>query len=379
MMASFEFDLLIAGAGPAGCTLALNLAPAGLQIGIIEKETFPRHKICGDALSGKVLSVMKRIPGGVYEDFLDRVDKLPSLGIKFVSPDYHSIDVPFILKTDKDQPAPGFVCKRDDFDQFMFGKLKMHPNIRVFEGEELESVVVAEGFVSAKTRCHEFRGRVIAGADGVHSTVRKCLHGLQPEKKHFCVGIRGYYKNVTDLHPDNYIELVFLKKLLPGYFWIFPSTGGLVNAGFGMLQNRISKHRENMAHILHEIIQSDPLIARRFKNATPVGKPEAHTLPLGTCNITRSGNRFILLGDAGFLVDPFSGEGIGNAMASGEIGAEILKNCFNENNFSAGSLQRYDTRIHNRFSKEFRTLGLMQRLAASPGLFNLVVNKAEKN
>jgi menaquinone-9 beta-reductase len=378
-MAQHEFDLLIAGAGPAGCTLALNLAPKGYRIGIIEKDVFPRHKICGDALSGKVLSVMKRIPGNVYEDFLLNVEKIPSWGIRFIAPNHHEIDVPFLVNRLEDQPAPGYVCKRNDFDNFMFGRLRDYPNVQIFGGERLTMVTTHPQFIAAKTPNHEFRGKVIAGADGVHSAVRKSLQDSKVNKKHFCVGIRGYYENVTGLHPDNFIELIFLKKLLPGYFWIFPSAGGLVNVGLGVMQNRISKRRENLKELLDDIIQNDPLIAPRFRNSKLVHKPEAHTLPLGTRRMNRSGNRYILLGDAGFLVDPFSGEGIGNAMASGEIAAAILEQNFNRDDFSAVALKTYDERITRRFSQEFRTMSAMQYLAGFPGLFNFVVDKARKN
>ncbi len=379
LMAQYDFDLLIAGAGPAGCTLALNLAPRGIRIGIIEKNIFPRHKICGDALSGKVISVMKRIPGGVYEDFLKHVDKIPSRGIRFIAPNHHEIDVPFSLHRNEDDPAPGYVCKRNDFDNFLFGRLKEYPNIMIFQGERVEQVVTHPDGVVVRTGNHEFSGKVIAGADGVHSIVRKSFQEGHDDKKHLCVGIRGYFENVSGLHPENFIELIFLKRLLPSYFWIFPSTEGLVNAGFGMMQGRISQQRENLSQLFSDLIQNDPLLGPRFSTARLAGKLEAHTLPLGTYRFNRSGNRFVLLGDAASLVDPFSGEGIGNAMASGEIAAAILEPCFTLNDFSAEALCAYDARIQQRFSREFRTMGVMQQLAGSKWLLNLVVDKARKN
>lgn len=378
-MAENEFDILIAGAGPAGCTLALNLAPKGYRIGIIEKDIFPRHKICGDALSGKVLNVMKRIPGDVYTDFLRNVDKIPSWGIRFIAPNHHEVDIPFLLNREENHMPPGYVCKRNDFDNFMFDRLQDYSNIHIFQGERIERVTTHRDNVLANTANHEFTGKIIAGADGVHSTVRKFMHDATIDKHHFCVGIRGYYENVIGLHPENYIELIFLRRLLPGYFWIFPSTRGQVNAGFGMMQHRISRRRENLTHILEDIINHDPLIAPRFRSARLTAKPEAHTLPLGSFRLTRSGNRFILLGDAAFLVDPFSGEGIGNAMASGEIAAAILEDNFKTNNFTAEALKTYDTRIQKRFAQEFKTMTAMQQLAGSSGLFNFVVNKARNN
>ena len=378
-MARFEFDLLIAGAGPAGCTLALNLAWTGLRIAVIEKDIFPRNKICGDALSGKVLNVMKRIPGNVYDDFLQNVNKIPSWGIRFTAPNFHSIDVPFQADRLPGTPPPGYVCKRNDFDNFLFEQLKAHSNIRVFQGERILEVSTGTGGALVKTENHEFYGQVIAGADGVHSFVRKSLNGRSVDKRHFCVGIRAYFENVTALHPENFIELIFLKELLPGYFWIFPSTGGHANIGFGMLQDQVIRRKENLTNIFHDLITSHPLLAPRFINAKPAGKSGAHTLPLGTLDFNRSGERYVLLGDAAFLVDPFSGEGIGNAMASGEIAASILDACFNRQDFSASSLKAYDVRIGKRFSQEFKTTAIMQRLAHSAWLFNMVIDKARKN
>jgi geranylgeranyl reductase family protein len=338
IMAQNDFDLLISGAGPAGCTLALNMAPLGIRIGILEKDVFPRQKICGDALSGKVISVMKRIPGGVYENFLANVEKTPSAGIRFTAPGGASVNIPFSLSPDPQQPAPGYVCLRKDLDQFMAEMLKKHPNIELLQRERIDNVIIHPDGVRVTTQSRILSSNVIAGADGVHSVVRKSLQADAVPKKHFCVGIRGYFKHVDGLHPENFIELIFLKKLIPGYFWIFPAPGGLVNAGFGILQPAVLRRRENLSNVLNDIILNDPIIAPRFLNATAIGKPEAHLLPLGTRKFSRSGNRFLLLGDAAFLVDPFSGEGIGNAMASGEIAAKILADCFSKGDFSAGSL-----------------------------------------
>jgi len=378
-MAHHEFDLLIAGAGPAGCTLALNLAGKGLRIGIIEKDIFPRHKICGDALSGKVINVMKRIPGNAYDDFLQLVDKVPSWGIRFTAPNLHEIDIPFTTEMTAGMQAPGYVCRRSDFDNFLFERLKAYADIRIFEGERINGLTRRSDCIQVRTGNHEFSGQVIAGADGVHSTVRKFLNGKPVSKHHFCVGIRAYYENVSTLPPGNFIELIFLKELLPGYFWIFPSSRGQVNAGFGMLQSQVSERKVNLNQVFERLVTSHPLLAPRFKDARLASKAEAHTLPLGSYQLNRSGDRYVLLGDAAFLVDPFSGEGIGNAMASGEIAAEILTGSFTKNDFSAQVLGAYDARIRRRFSQEFKTTSVMQRLARSAWLFNMVVDKARKN
>ena len=374
-----EFDLIIAGAGPAGCTLALHLAGKGLRIGMFEKSTFPRDKICGDALSGKVLNILKRIPGGIYDDFIREVPKLASGGIRFTAPNYRSADIPFPKGTAIQGEAAGYICDRSTFDSFLFSKVTARKEISIFQGEPVLKTVVTDDCIGIMTAHGEYHAKVIAGADGVHSVVRKNLLNLAPPKKHLCTGIRAYFENVSGLHPENFIELIFLKRLLPGYFWIFPTSGGRVNAGFGMLQNRIVKERKSMISIMEEVLSTDPLISPRFRDARIIGRPEAHVLPMGTWKPARSGERFLLMGDAAFLVDPFSGEGIGNAMASGEIASEILTRCFEADDFSGNTMMKYDQRINRRFEQEFRTMSMMQRLAGSASLFNMVVNKASVN
>ena len=392
-----DFDLLIVGAGPAGCTLALKLANKGLRIGIIEKDIFPRSKICGDALSGKALNVLKRLPDGIYQDFIAGVEKTPSYGFRFIAPNHHLLDVPFFINYNKVAfqeydgwvplpptfkeiaEPPGYICRRSVFDQFLFNKLSAYSDVKIIGGKRIRSAMINDDHVVIKTDDNEYTAKMVAGADGVHSIIRKDLSLAIVEKRHFCLGIRGYFHNVANLHPKNFIELIFLKPLLPGYFWIFPSTGGQVNAGFGMMQNQVLKRKVNLLRLFDDLIRNHPLLAPRFANSTLIGKPEAHSLPMGTFNFNRSGNRFILLGDAAFLVDPFSGEGIGNAMASGEIASSIILDCWLKKDFSADALNAYNIRIQKRFGQEFRTTAIMQKLARFPWLMNLVVDKAGKN
>jgi flavin-dependent dehydrogenase len=330
-------------------------------------------------LSGKVVNIMKRMPDDIFEDFITSVKKVPSYGIRFTAPNLHCIDVPFSLKPENQSVPPGFVCKRADFDDFLYRKLINYNNIRVITGEHLIEVKRYPDRIQLKTRTTEYSAKMVAGADGVHSIVRKDLYAPVVGKNHFCLGIRGYFQHVAPMHPNNFIELIFLKSLLPGYFWIFPSTDGMVNAGFGMMQDQVVERRENLTVIFNDLIRNHPLLSARFKNASLVGKLEAHTLPMGSFQFERTGERSLLLGDAAFLVDPFSGEGIGNAMASGEIASSIIHDCFLKNSYSRESLASYDVRLQKRFGQEFRTTTIMQKLARHPWLINLVVNKANRN
>ena len=80
---------------------------------------------------------------------------------------------------------------------------------------------------------------MVIGCDGAYSTFSRDMAGLKTEPAHNCFGLRAYYKNVSGLDAQNFIELHFLKEILPGYFWIFPLRGGYANIGVGMRADKI--------------------------------------------------------------------------------------------------------------------------------------------
>ena len=130
---------------------------------------------------------------------------------------------------------------------------------------------------------------------------------------------------------------------------------------------------------MESIIKEHPLVAPRFKNAKPVEEPKGFGLPLGSKRISISGNRFILLGDAASLIDPFTGEGIGNAMISGRIAATHIDHCLKERKFDSGFNAQYDQAIYNKLSNELNISQRLQKMLSRPWLFNLIVRKANKN
>jgi len=372
------FDLVIVGAGPAGCTTALNLKDSGLKIALVDKAILPADKICGDALSGTVLNVIRRLPGNCYHDFLELEPKTPSWGIRFSAPNGALLDVPFVLKKTPETLPPGYICKRKQFDGFLQKKVTkltsfpiLNYTVKTITRQEDSFIISGDNGV--------LKTRMILGADGTHSTVGKILAGHTLDHDHYCLGVRTYFTGVTGLHPEHFIELHFLKQLLPGYLWIFPMENGITNVGLGMQYKKMKSSPESLSALLVKIIHTEPGLSARFSDAKMAGKIESHGLPLGPDSKAISGKGFLLAGDAASLVDPFSGEGVGNAMVSGEIAANIIKTAFTANDISAGFLSKYDNLIRKRMWRELKTSKTIQKLCSYPALFNFVVNKANRN
>jgi geranylgeranyl reductase family protein len=377
-------QIVIVGAGPAGCSTSMFLSKAGIPHTIIEKAKFPRDKVCGDALSGKVVYVLKQLNNGLLEKYTkDEPHFLPSWGVKFVAPNGKSIDIPFKSDISKETHAPGFISKRLDFDNSLFEQLDLN-YANIIDQTELVRVEPNSNGINlfCKQGSNEIsfsNVKMVVGAEGDRSLIGKQLGNIKKDNLHYCAGIRAYYEGVTDLHSQNFIELHFLNELLPGYFWIFPLPNGQANVGAGMLSDTVSKKRINLKADMLRAIEQNPGIKDRFKNAKLIGKIEGWGLPLGSKQRKISGNNFLLTGDAASLIDPFTGEGIGNAMYSGMLAAAHIEQAIKANRFDAAFNLSYDHIFYHKQWDELKLSHTMQKLVKYPWLFNFVVNKANKN
>lgn len=374
-------NVLIIGGGPGGAATALFLAKHGIKSVMVDKAMFPRDKICGDALSGKVVEVLKKLDPA----FVNQLEALHntfigSFGVTFVAPSGEPLRVPFRNQNTANTAAPGFISKRLDFDQWLLNQVKKTGFTHVYEGMEIRQFErVVNGYRAIAKTGKVFEAKLIIAADGANSTFAKTEAGLKTEPTHNCFGLRAYYKNVAGLDTQNFIELHFLKDFLPGYFWIFPLPNGYANIGVGMRADAVSHKKINLKKEFTRIITSHPAIAPRFAAAEPVGDVKLHGLPLGSKKRQLSGNNYMLTGDAAMLIDPFTGEGIGNAMMSGMFAATQAKLCLEAGDFSAKALKQYDETVHKRLWSELLLSYRMQQLANFPSLFNFVVKKANSN
>ncbi len=106
---------------------------------------------------------------------------------------------------------------------------------------------------------------------------------------------------------------------------------------------------------------------------------KGYGLPLGSKKRNISGERFLLTGDAAALIDPFSGEGIANAIRSGRVAADHTIQCFEQNDFSAAFNKAYDKEIYRRMWNEFKISKTLQRIINYPRLFNFVIKRVNNS
>ena len=373
-------SVVIVGAGPAGMSAALFLAKKGIASTLIEKEVFPRNKICGDGLSGWVVSMLRRIDPGLLKKLQELPEQLPSSGVRFFAPNMKNLALPYFSAKYPDDP-PGHVIRRIDFDRLLAEEVKGKELIELIEGVEVGSVDIHETGVilTDSTGTLKFEAEMVIGACGAASRLFRELAPRKNDNRNHATGIRQYYEGVTGVHPGNFVDFYFLEKFLPGYLWVFPLPNGKANVGAGIRTDILKKKRISLKQVMEEAIAVNPHLAERFANAKPISGISAWDLPLGSKKVALSGNRFLLAGDAASLVDPFTGEGVGNAMWSGFAAAEHIEKALASGQFDQKFNSRYDRFVYKKLWSEMKLSTTIQNLINKPWLFKLVMNHAAGN
>ena len=374
-----SYDIIIIGAGPAGTSAALYADKLGLKTILVDKSTFPRDKICGDALSGKSIRYMKEL------DILEGVSILKGSKIKrvtFGSPNHKQFDI-YLSNPHHTHHAgtikEGYVIKRETFDNFLFQKAQNVTEIRQgFKFSDLlyhnDKIIGIKGTQNKQKQ--EIFAPIILGCDGAKSTLASKLGFHTENEQNTAIAIRCYYEGVKSL--SDQIELHFVDEVLPGYFWLFPVGDNIANIGIGLSKKQAKKDERKLGEILDEVTQSK-FFRDRFANSKRLENPKGWALPLGRIERPSYGNGFMLLGDAAGLIDPFTGEGIGNAMASAKFAIEVSAEALKNKDFSKKMFSKYHQLVWEELGSELKTSAKLQDVAQYRTLLNFVINKASRN
>lgn len=378
-------EVCILGAGPGGIATAMMLDKLGIPSTVLDKAVFPRDKVCGDAISGKVVYGFNRIDKAVFQEF-SQADAIKAncWGIKFFFPNERGLHIPMPVDEKKRlerKKAEAFVSKRIDFDNFLVEKAKTKPHITIKEGVNITFYERKDGgfILKDKKTGFELFTKLLIDASGAQSKFAREFGGMKKESKHYAAAVRAYYKNVGGCDADNSIELHFIKEIFPGYLWIFPLPNGHANVGVGMRTDKVRKYKVNLKKEMQDVLKNHPKFKDRFVNAELQGKILGFGLPFGSKKRKISGDNYMLVGDAASLIDPVTGEGIGNAVISGWFAAQHAQKVLAAQNYTADFMKAYDKMVYHKLWKELQISYQLQRSFQNIWSLNLVSLLAFRN
>jgi geranylgeranyl reductase family protein len=322
-------DVIVVGAGPAGSSTAYHLAAAGLDVLLLEKTSFPREKVCGDGLTPRAVKALT----GMGLPVRPEDGWLLNKGVRFIGGGGR---IELAWPELSAFPGYGATRARLDFDQMLAGQAakagaRLLENVTV-TGPRMDErtgritgVTARETGPQAGGSERTFGGRVVVAADGNSSRLSVSMGLHKRDDRPLGVAVRTYY--ATPRHDDEYsevwLDLFDGERLLPGYGWIFGMGDGTSNVGCGLLNTSGAFGHTDYRLLLQRWLKAMPAEWGLVEESRtqPV---RGAALPMGFNRTPHYTRGLLLAGDAGGMVNPFTGEGIAYAMESGEIAARSI-------------------------------------------------------
>ena len=373
-----KYDVLIIGAGPAGANAAIsykNLNP-DLMVGLVDKSVFPRDKSCGDAIGPGVISALKRFNN---EHILEGEPQVVSTTL--YGPDNIGIQN-YIPQVKNKEDSIVYVIPRVDLDNRILNLAK-ESGVEVYEGYSFVDFTSNEDKslnvkVKNENEDIEFSTKILIGADGANSRIRKKLNYKHNSDWHKAIAIRAY------IDSPNYLEIFKERTLMfeinvsadKGYAWAFPSKGNLLNIGIGVPVSVFKKDNLDINTLLDNFVSE---LEGRGVIVENIRKQKSYLLPFASSRPKRNKDfNVALIGDASSMVNPMSGEGIFYGMEAGYLLAKNTHHVIDTDGISHG-IDRYEKEFTKRFRKHFLSCALARLILQSPFMTKRLLRIASRD
>jgi len=348
-----DYDVAIVGAGPAGSSLAIQLAEDGLNVLLIEKQTFPRDKTCGDLVSAKGLTLLDSL--GCLEP-IHKQDYVPlraartALNGQWLSRG----DIP----TRADMVDHAHAVPRIVLDEVMFRRAQQ-AGARTVEACKVKEVTIERDRVCVRAeqanKCLKFSARLLVGADGPHSVVARQVGLEMTDPRYVDFALRAYCNGL----PIREAVILFEEDFFPGFGWVFPVSDGRANVGVGMFAESMKKFDLDLKRFFDRL--KERLKCWAVEEGWHIEVEEPTGWPIKTYGGARRNffERGLLIGEAGCFVDPINGEGIPLAMESAKLAAKTIKKAFDLGEFGHEILSQYERDWRSTFDPNLRISDLV--------------------
>lgn len=304
-------DVVIVGAGPAGAAAAAHLGQLGVKdVVLVDKHDFPRDKTCGSGLSPKGIATLREL--GVWPEVEPHSYRIR--GIRLVTPRGHE------SYQSAGDAVEAVICQRRILDELILRRaetlgVRFVPH---FVAERLlEENGRVTGIVAKDGRTVNARVTLLAG--GTHCRLFPGHQQRQPQR--LIKAIMGWWEGVPIR--DGHVEMVFDPEIAPYYGWLFPENDAKVNIG---ITYEDTKNERNARELFQRFL--DKHYATRLRSATQLGAWKGHPIAYSYRIGKLTSKGCMLLGEAGLLTHPATGEGIYQGMKSGVLAAEALRALF---------------------------------------------------
>ena len=365
--------IVVVGAGPAGASLAIRLAKKNHRVVLIEREKFPRQKLCGEFISPECFRHFREL--GVFEKMFNAGGERISETV-FYAPNGKSVSVPTEW-FDKNE-AGALSLSRAEMDFQLLEKAR-NVGVEVLEETSVSNLLVENDTVGGvKVRASNNQLREIAADLTIDATgraqiltklfVKSRVAKIQNPKSKIqnrLVGFKTHLKNVN--FERGRCEIYFFQG---GYGGLSYVENNLANFCFLIKADAVKKHGSDAAQIIENLVCQNKRAFETLENSAPVHDWLAVSVDgFGRKDLNPAENLFAV-GDAGAFIDPFTGSGMLMALES----AEILAQAIAESSTAKQIAETYKLEHARKFRKRLFICSILRRAAFTPLFAELFIS-----
>ena len=353
-------DVVVAGGGPAGATIAGLLARFGYRVVLLEKRQFPRHQI-GESLTPQILPILDFL--GIRQQvevagFLRMVGHTVCWGSAQPRTSYYS----------PDHMRYGFQVWREDFDTLLLSHAR-EAGVQAFERLAADSVTIKVGqLVTVCTREGNLTADFFVDASG-HAGILARQQLRQRDNTYRTLALTGYWRDAAGPTGDNFANTL-LETYRNGLVWSVPLHNGLRNVTLLLDWHEGAKiRRSGLTNFYLAELQQSPYISGFLTSARLSHSPSVFDAAWYTASAFAR-EQFLLVGDAGMFIDPLSSEGVHKAMASAITGAIVINTILKRPSMTPHAIRFYyesqQATYETHYQQSLRYYGEEQRWPEQP-------------
>ena len=369
-------DVVVVGAGPGGAAAAAHLAARGRDVIVLDKDTFPRDKVCGDGLTPRVIRELLDL--GLEDEAHGRAPGFKrNRGLR-INGGHTTMELPWPELDD--WPNWGGCSTRMVFDETIArtavqrgaALAQGHAVTRPLWRDPAESRVTGVAWRARDGREGQVLAPVVIAADGAGGPMAKHLGVHRRPERPMAVAARGYYRSPRsqDEWISSYLDLTDAEgNLLSGYGWVFPLDDGTMNVGLGLLSTSREYQAVNYRKLLESWASGMAADGWGTDPSALEGRIRTGPIPMGFNHTPLHQRGVLLVGDSGGMVNPFNGEGISYAMEAAQLAAEVVDAALVTRRTS--DLERYDQELRRRIGGYYTLGRVFAELVGNPTVMHV--------
>ncbi len=341
-------DIVVVGGGLAGLTASIHLARQGFQVDLLEKHSYPQHKVCGEYISNEVRPYLESLG-------LDIQSLHPSEISRFLLTTHSGTQIKSPL------PLGGFGISRYRLDYALY-ELARAAGVRVYQQQVSSIQFSSNEFSVLTTQEREIQAPLVIAAYGKRSSLDTQLQQSP------WMAIKSHYQ--ADFPSD----LISLSTFPGGYCGISQVEEGIVNACY-LVKTETFKPYRTAEEFTWEVLRKNPFLKSFFSKAIPLFEKALAISQISFAAKPAVENHILRCGDTAGLIHPLCGNGMAMAIHSAKLAAEAITNYYQHKNRS--TLENEYTKAWNRqFNLRLKAGRVVQRVLQQPSLTSALVKVA---